>query len=170
MLNVFFTIVLMLPPFLSLLLLIPVDIFGIYKVLKCKIGTWGNTIAACFPFLETWLAPRNSPLARGRHIQNSTRTSRKHAATESSSPTLRPRLKFTAWRIFNTVVVAILGTYKAVSAYQGQTIAPAYLDWILGVIWALMHYHAFRVLTRPSKALNSLVKGIYGGGRPAAPL
>ncbi|KAJ7742647.1 hypothetical protein B0H16DRAFT_1464086 [Mycena metata] len=55
-------------------------------------------------------------------------------------PVPRPRVKLTAWRILNTSVLVILGTYKAVSAYLGQTVAPSDLDWAIGVLWALISY------------------------------
>ncbi|KAF7368564.1 hypothetical protein MVEN_00179700 [Mycena venus] len=55
-------------------------------------------------------------------------------------PSPRPRVKITAWRILNTSVLLILGTYKAVSTYLGQTMAPTDLDWTIGVVWALISY------------------------------
>jgi hypothetical protein len=50
-------------------------------------------------------------------------------------------VKITPWRILNTSVLLILGTYKAVSTYLGETMAPTNLDWTMGVVWALMYIH-----------------------------
>ncbi|KAJ7327604.1 hypothetical protein DFH08DRAFT_1026731 [Mycena albidolilacea] len=52
----------------------------------------------------------------------------------------RPRVKITAWRILNTSVLLVLGTYKAVATYLGETAAPTNLDWMIGVVWALVSY------------------------------
>lgn len=51
-------------------------------------------------------------------------------------------MKITAWRILNTSVLLVLGTYKAVATYLGETAAPTNLDWMIGVVWALMYAHA----------------------------
>ncbi|KAF7361524.1 hypothetical protein MSAN_01186000 [Mycena sanguinolenta] len=51
-----------------------------------------------------------------------------------------PKVKVTLWRLLNTVVVLVLGVYKAVAAYGGQQTAPTTLDWILGVLWAVTAY------------------------------
>ncbi|KAF8210800.1 hypothetical protein K438DRAFT_1752569 [Mycena galopus ATCC 62051] len=51
-----------------------------------------------------------------------------------------PRVKLSAWRILNSSVLLILGTYKAVATYLGQTLAPSDLDWTIGLVWALISY------------------------------
>ncbi|KAJ7121575.1 hypothetical protein C8R44DRAFT_876964 [Mycena epipterygia] len=53
----------------------------------------------------------------------------------------RAVVKITAWRILNTVVLLTLGIYKAVTTYLGQAPAST-LDWIIGVVWALISYWA----------------------------
>ncbi|KAJ6510729.1 hypothetical protein C8R45DRAFT_965009 [Mycena sanguinolenta] len=51
-----------------------------------------------------------------------------------------PLIKVTLWRLLNTVLLLGLGVYKAVAAYRGQQTAPTTLDWILGVLWAVIAY------------------------------
>ncbi|KAK7052274.1 hypothetical protein R3P38DRAFT_3594900 [Favolaschia claudopus] len=51
-----------------------------------------------------------------------------------------PRVKVTPWRLLNTFLVLGLGVYKSVSTYRGQDTAPTTIDWILGVLWALIAY------------------------------
>ncbi|KAF7361511.1 hypothetical protein MSAN_01184700 [Mycena sanguinolenta] len=53
-----------------------------------------------------------------------------------------PKVKITPWRVLNTVLLLVLGMYKAVAAYRGQQTAPTTLDWILGVLWAIIAYWA----------------------------
>ncbi|KAJ6510731.1 hypothetical protein C8R45DRAFT_395312 [Mycena sanguinolenta] len=51
-----------------------------------------------------------------------------------------PKIKVTLWRLLNTALILVLGIYKAVAAYRGQQTAPTTLDWILGVLWAVIAY------------------------------
>ncbi|KAF7361519.1 hypothetical protein MSAN_01185500 [Mycena sanguinolenta] len=51
-----------------------------------------------------------------------------------------PKIKITLWRLLNTTLLLGLGVYKAVTAYGGQQTAPTTLDWILGVLWAVIAY------------------------------
>ncbi|KAK7050470.1 hypothetical protein R3P38DRAFT_1758166 [Favolaschia claudopus] len=51
-----------------------------------------------------------------------------------------PRVKVTPWRLLNTFLVLGLGIYKSISTYRGQDTAPTTIDWILGVLWALIAY------------------------------
>ncbi|KAJ7773499.1 hypothetical protein B0H14DRAFT_2276757, partial [Mycena olivaceomarginata] len=46
--------------------------------------------------------------------------------------------KVTPWRLLNTCLVLGMGIYKAAVTYRGQDAAPTTLDWIIGVLWALM--------------------------------
>ena len=45
----------------------------------------------------------------------------------------------TMWRFLNTLFILFVGTAKAILALQGQATAPTTLDWVIGVIWALMY-------------------------------
>jgi len=47
-------------------------------------------------------------------------------------------VKFTAYRLLTMAVIISFGTAKAVLSYEGQSIAPNTLDWILGVFWAIV--------------------------------
>jgi hypothetical protein len=49
-----------------------------------------------------------------------------------------PKIKVTPGRLLNTVLVLGLGIYKATATYRGQDTTPTTLDWIIGVLWALM--------------------------------
>jgi hypothetical protein len=49
-----------------------------------------------------------------------------------------PIVKVTAWRALNTIVIFGFGMGKAVSTYLGYSTVPTTLDWIFGVMWALM--------------------------------
>ncbi|KAF7369073.1 hypothetical protein MVEN_00234100 [Mycena venus] len=51
-----------------------------------------------------------------------------------------PKVKVTAWRLLNTFLLLGLGIYKAMASYRGQETAPTTLDWIIGVLWALIAY------------------------------
>ncbi|KAJ7319079.1 hypothetical protein DFH08DRAFT_970975 [Mycena albidolilacea] len=53
-----------------------------------------------------------------------------------------PKVKVTPWRLLNTVLVLGLGIYKATATYRGQDTTPTTLDWIIGVLWALIAYWA----------------------------
>ncbi|KAJ7692463.1 hypothetical protein B0H17DRAFT_1061526 [Mycena rosella] len=55
------------------------------------------------------------------------------------TPASRITVKITPWRLFNVVVVLSLGIYKATATYLGQPTALTTLDWIIGVVWALMY-------------------------------
>ncbi|KAJ7045132.1 hypothetical protein C8F04DRAFT_1067826 [Mycena alexandri] len=44
------------------------------------------------------------------------------------------------WRLLNTMVMLGLGIFKAVVTYRGQPTAPKTLDWVTGVVWALISY------------------------------
>ncbi|KAJ6510715.1 hypothetical protein C8R45DRAFT_921434 [Mycena sanguinolenta] len=63
-----------------------------------------------------------------------------HDRTFEDQRAARPKLKVTPWRLFNTVLVLGLGIFKAVAAYRGEQTAPTTLDWILGVLWAVIAY------------------------------
>ncbi|KAJ6510735.1 hypothetical protein C8R45DRAFT_965016 [Mycena sanguinolenta] len=63
-----------------------------------------------------------------------------HNRTFEDQRSARSKLKVTPWRLFNTVLVLGLGIYKAVAAYRGEQTAPTTLDWILGVLWAIIAY------------------------------
>ncbi|KAJ7327583.1 hypothetical protein DFH08DRAFT_816424 [Mycena albidolilacea] len=64
-----------------------------------------------------------------------------HWPSASAPVAPRPCVKITAWRILNTSVLFVLGTYKAVATYLGETAVPTNLDWMIGVVWALMCAH-----------------------------
>ncbi|KAJ7241704.1 hypothetical protein B0H12DRAFT_1221502 [Mycena haematopus] len=51
-----------------------------------------------------------------------------------------PKVKITLWRLLNTILLLGLGIYKATAAYRGQQVAPTTLDWIMGVLWAVIAY------------------------------
>ncbi|KAJ7017240.1 hypothetical protein C8F04DRAFT_1230613 [Mycena alexandri] len=59
---------------------------------------------------------------------------------EASSTDERHPLRITPWRALNTTMVIALGVYKAAATYRGQSAAPATLDWILGLVWAIIAY------------------------------
>ncbi|KAF8155997.1 hypothetical protein B0H34DRAFT_851163 [Crassisporium funariophilum] len=68
-------------------------------------------------------------------------TSSGELTSESDSP--RPQglpIKVTTWRMLNTAFLLAVGTAKAASAYRGETTVPNTLDWVIGVIWALISY------------------------------
>ncbi|KAH8079404.1 hypothetical protein BXZ70DRAFT_647216 [Cristinia sonorae] len=50
------------------------------------------------------------------------------------------RLRVTGLRLLNTVLLAGLGIVKAVLAARGQSVVPSVLDWVLGVVWAILLY------------------------------
>jgi len=54
--------------------------------------------------------------------------------------TRSPRIRITAWRLFNTVVILSLGMTKAFYTYMGYVSTPTTLDWIIGVTWAIISY------------------------------
>ncbi|KAF8198275.1 hypothetical protein K438DRAFT_1824129 [Mycena galopus ATCC 62051] len=56
------------------------------------------------------------------------------------STTTEPKIKITPWRLLNTVLVLGLGIYKASPSYLGQEVAPTTLDWIIGVLGAVIAY------------------------------
>ncbi|KAJ6510711.1 hypothetical protein C8R45DRAFT_394934 [Mycena sanguinolenta] len=64
------------------------------------------------------------------------------STTPSPDDSPGPRVKITPWRLLNTVLLLVLGIYKAVAAYRGQQTAPTTLDWILGVVWGIIAYWA----------------------------
>ncbi|KAJ7032865.1 hypothetical protein C8F04DRAFT_958327 [Mycena alexandri] len=49
-------------------------------------------------------------------------------------------VKITLWRLINTAILLVLGIWKAATTYRGQSTAPTTLDWIVGVLWALISY------------------------------
>ncbi|KAJ7743626.1 hypothetical protein B0H16DRAFT_1561134 [Mycena metata] len=51
-----------------------------------------------------------------------------------------PKVKVTLWRLLNTAILLMLGIWKAAATYKGQITAPTTLDWIIGVLWALISY------------------------------
>ncbi|KAF8215325.1 hypothetical protein K438DRAFT_2124180 [Mycena galopus ATCC 62051] len=51
-----------------------------------------------------------------------------------------PQAKLTPWRAINTVILLVVGVYKAAGTYLGQTTGPTTADWIVGVLWALIVY------------------------------
>ncbi|KAJ7032864.1 hypothetical protein C8F04DRAFT_1106018 [Mycena alexandri] len=51
-----------------------------------------------------------------------------------------PEVEITLWRLINTAILLVLGIWKAAATYRGQSTAPATLDWIVGVLWALISY------------------------------
>ncbi|KAF8156036.1 hypothetical protein B0H34DRAFT_715884 [Crassisporium funariophilum] len=57
----------------------------------------------------------------------------------SIGPRVLP-VKITTWRLLNTVFLLAVGTAKAASAYRGDATVVNTLDWIIGVIWALVSY------------------------------
>ncbi|KAJ7659537.1 hypothetical protein DFH06DRAFT_1130308, partial [Mycena polygramma] len=44
------------------------------------------------------------------------------------------------WRMLSTAITVILGVYKAVATYSGQTLGPATVDWVIGIVWTLIIY------------------------------
>ncbi|KAJ7488068.1 hypothetical protein FB451DRAFT_1553585 [Mycena latifolia] len=70
----------------------------------------------------------------------STPTSNPTDAQPLPAPSPTPRVKITPWRFLNTVLVLGLGIYKATASYLRQSMAPTTLDWIIGVVWALICY------------------------------
>ncbi|KAF9464327.1 hypothetical protein BDZ94DRAFT_1308108 [Collybia nuda] len=48
----------------------------------------------------------------------------------------------TRWRLLNSLVIITFGMWKAISAYLGYSTLPTTIDWILGVMWALISYWA----------------------------
>ncbi|KAJ6516716.1 hypothetical protein C8R47DRAFT_403105 [Mycena vitilis] len=46
----------------------------------------------------------------------------------------------TPWRMLSTVITVALGAYKAIATYSGQTLGPATMDWIIGIVWTLIVY------------------------------
>jgi hypothetical protein len=53
----------------------------------------------------------------------------------------KPHTTITPWRVLNSALVLGLGSYKAITTYQGQSIGPTTTDWIVGVVWTLMCVH-----------------------------
>jgi len=52
-----------------------------------------------------------------------------------------PRVPLTAYRILNMTVIISFGTAKAVLTAQGQSATPTTLDWLLGVVFAVILYY-----------------------------
>jgi len=65
-------------------------------------------------------------------------------------------VKITPWRLLNTVFILGVGIGKAVSASQGQSTAPDILDWVIGVLWALMYVNGWPINMFISAALKFL--------------
>lgn len=48
-------------------------------------------------------------------------------------------VKINMWRIMNCIFLLAFGTAKATLSYMGQSTGPNTLDWVIGVLWALMY-------------------------------
>ena len=64
------------------------------------------------------------------------------SATNTTTPYLdsspKQGVKINMWRILNTVFMLAVGVTKAVFTYQGYSTAPTTLDWVIGVVWAMV--------------------------------
>lgn len=49
-----------------------------------------------------------------------------------------PGVQLTGYRLFTTVVILGIGVTKAVSSYNGQALISTSLDWLVGMMLALM--------------------------------
>jgi hypothetical protein len=85
----------------------------------------------------------------------------------TDNPTLRtrtPKVKITPWRLVNTFLILGLGIYKATATYRGQDTTPTTLDWIIGVLWALMCVWICYEHYQISNGLQCVL-GVFPGGR-----
>ena len=74
-------------------------------------------------------------------MTNSNASQSSPTATRSISPP--PTALFimfgrTRWRLLNGLFLLTVGTAKSVSAYQNASTASNSLDWVIGIVWALM--------------------------------
>uniref|UniRef100_A0A8H7XJZ7 Uncharacterized protein n=1 Tax=Psilocybe cubensis TaxID=181762 RepID=A0A8H7XJZ7_PSICU len=73
-------------------------------------------------------------------------------------PSSRQGVTVNVWRVSNTLLILGLGIGKTVAALQGQTIAPTILDWVLGVIWAIVAYWVSAFETESPESCSWLLK------------
>jgi len=89
--------------------------------------------------LQQFPAYRDSENPEDRRIE-SDHYDETHFTEREEGPSPPLGVKLTGYRLLNIVLIFSIGVAKAVLTYQGKSTAPTTLDWVLGVLLAIILY------------------------------